>query len=94
MEDEKTRTREVSGLSGLFTLARRAAGLGMRARLLRVRGNGLRGEYVRRFWRAFRARRSPVVSRPTRSNARVHYHLWHFAQALQATHRQQLMNTF
>jgi len=62
--------------------------------LLRVRGRGLRGEYVRRFWRVFRARRSPVVSRAYALKCAVHYHLWHFGQALQATHRQQLMNTF
>ena len=62
--------------------------------LLRVRGKGLRGEYIRRFWRAFRARRSPVVSRAYALKCAVHYHLWHFAGALQATHRHQLMNSF
>jgi hypothetical protein len=62
--------------------------------LLRIRGKGLRREYVRRFWRAFRVRRSPVVSRAYALKCAVHYHLWHLAQALQATHRQQLMNTF
>ena len=62
--------------------------------LLRMRGKALRREYARRFWRAYRVRRSPAVSRDYALKCAIHYHLWHFAQALQTTQQQQLLNTF
>jgi hypothetical protein len=65
----------------------------MAAVAIRVPDKSLRAIYLRRFWRAARARRSPVVALIYAFRCAIHYHMHRLVETLSARDRP-LVNTF